>query len=170
MIIFINGSFGAGKTTIAEKLAKELPNHLLYDPEEVGFMLRNILKPIEWSGDFQDYKPWRTLVPIVAEMLEKNFRDTLIIPMTIWNQDYFKEVTDGLKKIDKVFYHFCLTAPIEVIHQRLNDRGETPGSWPYEQTQKCIASFEADMFEEKIDTSTLTPDEIVQYIIQTIRK
>jgi len=35
VIIFINGSFGVGKTTVAEKLVSRLPDSLLYDPEEV---------------------------------------------------------------------------------------------------------------------------------------
>jgi uridine kinase len=39
MIIMINGAFGAGKTTVANKLLKLMPNCMLYDPEEVG--LRN---------------------------------------------------------------------------------------------------------------------------------
>lgn len=43
MIIMINGAFGVGKTTIAEKLLGTIANSMLYDPEEVGFMLRNII-------------------------------------------------------------------------------------------------------------------------------
>ncbi len=34
MIIFINGAFGVGKTTIAENLVSRIPNSLLFDPEE----------------------------------------------------------------------------------------------------------------------------------------
>ena len=43
MIIMINGAFGVGKTTIANELLKEIKNSMIYDPEEVGFMLRNII-------------------------------------------------------------------------------------------------------------------------------
>ena len=32
MIIWINGSFGVGKTTIAEKLKEKIRNSILYDP------------------------------------------------------------------------------------------------------------------------------------------
>jgi dephospho-CoA kinase len=32
MIIFINGSFGVGKTTVAEMLVKRISNSLLFDP------------------------------------------------------------------------------------------------------------------------------------------
>ncbi|MDY0393289.1 AAA family ATPase [Virgibacillus halophilus] len=43
MIIMINGAFGVGKTTVANRLQKELDNSMIFDPEEVGFMLRNII-------------------------------------------------------------------------------------------------------------------------------
>lgn len=44
MIIMINGAFGVGKTTVATILLERIPNSMLIDPEEVGYMLRNIIK------------------------------------------------------------------------------------------------------------------------------
>jgi Mg-chelatase subunit ChlI len=34
---WINGAFGAGKTTLAEELHRRLPETILYDPEYVGY-------------------------------------------------------------------------------------------------------------------------------------
>jgi deoxyadenosine/deoxycytidine kinase len=39
MIIWINGPFGAGKTTLTEKLKENVNNSLLFDPEHVGFLI-----------------------------------------------------------------------------------------------------------------------------------
>jgi thymidylate kinase len=39
MIIWINGAFGAGKTTLAEELHRRLPDALAFDPEFVGYIL-----------------------------------------------------------------------------------------------------------------------------------
>ena len=36
MIYWINGSYGVGKTTIAECLVKELKKAYIFDPEAVG--------------------------------------------------------------------------------------------------------------------------------------
>lgn len=36
MIIWINGSFGVGKTTIAERLKDKIRESIIYDPEEIG--------------------------------------------------------------------------------------------------------------------------------------
>ncbi len=47
MIVFINGTFGVGKTTAAERLVVRLPGSLLFDAELVGSLLRRIVAPIE---------------------------------------------------------------------------------------------------------------------------
>ena len=66
MIIMINGSFGVGKTTVANKLIESLDNFMLFDPEEIGFMLRHVIadeikKDGERTDNFQDFEMWRRL-------------------------------------------------------------------------------------------------------------
>ncbi len=46
MIIMVNGAFGVGKTTIAQGLLSEIPNSMLYDPEEIGLMLRKFTQGV----------------------------------------------------------------------------------------------------------------------------
>ena len=130
MIIMINGAFGVGKTTVANKLLEDLDNFMLFDPEEIGFMLRHVIpdeikKLNERTDNFQDLEMWRSLTVTVAEQLQKTYGKNLIVPMTIYNKDYFEYIFNGFKKIDEQTYHFCLTAKKETIHQRLLDRGET---------------------------------------------
>jgi deoxyadenosine/deoxycytidine kinase len=60
MIIMINGAFGSGKTSAANMLHPLIPNSMIYDPEEIGLMLRKIvIEDIrleeERTDDFQDY-------------------------------------------------------------------------------------------------------------------
>src|ERR1700733_6065013 len=64
MIIWINGAFGAGKTTLAEELSRRLPEAVLFDPEYVGYLLRHWV-PVP-TGDFQDLPSWRELVIATA--------------------------------------------------------------------------------------------------------
>ena len=44
-VIWLNGAFGVGKTTVARALAAELPDALVVDPEDIGRMLRKVVPP-----------------------------------------------------------------------------------------------------------------------------
>ena len=61
MIVWVNGAFGAGKTTTAARLTEMWKGSRRFDPEQVGYALGNNLKDIPFS-DFQDLPPWRPLV------------------------------------------------------------------------------------------------------------
>lgn len=171
MIIFINGSFGVGKTTVAELLVKRLPNSLLFDPETVGYMLRHILNPIISNYDFQDLPQWRPLVVTVASMLKEGYGRTLIMPMTIWHKPYFEEIIGGLRQIEPDFHHFCLLAPEETIHRRLTQRGNPPEQYPWlqERVERCTESLHAPEFATHIDTNAKTPAAIVTEILLSIK-
>ena len=59
VIIMINGTFGSGKTSAANILQSLISNSMIYDPEEIGYMLRNIINEEtrleeERTDDFQD--------------------------------------------------------------------------------------------------------------------
>ena len=165
----INGAFGAGKTTVANKLLEELDDFMLFDPEEVGFMLRQVIpddikKLNERTDNFQDLEMWRSLTVNIAEQLKRTYGKNLIVPMTIYNKEYFEHISGGFKKIDEQSFHFCLTATKETIHQRLLERGEQPGNWCFQQTDKCLVAFEDRCFEKFISTDKLSIDKIVQVI------
>ncbi|MEH7384420.1 AAA family ATPase [Bacillus sp. JJ1521] len=157
MIIMINGAFGVGKTTIAKELQKEIKNSMIYDPEEIGFMLRNVipeeLKRLEAeTGDFQDLHLWKELTVEVAKRIITTYKTNLIVPMTIRKLEYFHYIYNGLKSMDEQTYHFCLTASKETIYERLRKRGEEEGNWCFQQTEKCFEAYEENSFGEYIDT------------------
>lgn len=170
MIIMINGAFGVGKTTISQLLNEQLENSMIFDPEEVGFMLRNILpdyiKQIEKeNGDFQNLHLWKKLTVQMAEVLIKKYNMTLIVPMTIWKEEIFTFIKEGFKGIDQATYHFCLTASEEIIHKRLRNRGEEEGNWCFQQTSKCLHAFETHNFDVYINTENRSPKEIVERML-----
>jgi hypothetical protein len=82
VIIWINGGFGAGKTTptLAEELRRRLIDALVYDPEDVGIMLWKWMRP---AGDFQHLPSWRELVVATVLSLRRHHAETLIVPMAL---------------------------------------------------------------------------------------
>jgi hypothetical protein len=174
MIIMINGAFGVGKTTVANELLKVINNSMLYDPEEVGFMLRNILieniiHSNEKTDNFQDLELWKVLVVKVAGLLKQKYRKNLIVPMTIFNKEYFQYIVQGFRGIEET-YHFCLMAKEETIYERLKKRGEIEGNWCYQQTKKCMVAYNDKSFEQFIDTEGVNVNNIVSDILTTILK
>ncbi|HLJ32393.1 MAG TPA: AAA family ATPase [Ktedonobacteraceae bacterium] len=170
MIVFINGAFGAGKTTVAELLNQRIPNSLLYDPEVVGMGLRYILQPITTFNDFQDLPPWRPLVVETARHLLKTYGRTLIVPMTLWNKAYFLEITDGLRTFEPHLFHFCLTATEATLRKRLQERPSSPQAyaWACERIERCVTAFEDEMFAVQLSTDTRTPEELVVEILSQV--
>jgi deoxyadenosine/deoxycytidine kinase len=171
MIIFINGSFGVGKSSVAEIVTEKIPNSLLYDAEEVGYMLRKIYKPIDDPEDFQDLPIWRELVVKTADALKRQYRRTLIMPMCIWNETYFNEVIPGLKTIDSNFYHFCLLANRETVINRLKQRNDTQkvNAWAIERLDKSITAYQSEKFDTKIFTDNKPIDEVANEIIANVQ-
>ncbi|WP_339253261.1 AAA family ATPase [Sporosarcina sp. FSL W8-0480] len=169
MIIMINGAFGVGKTSVANELLRRLDGAMLFDPEAIGFMLRHIIPQEmkldrEKTGDFQDLEMWRPLTVEVAKQLRETYGKDLIVPMTIYNKDYFNTIHGGFRRIDPETYHFCLVAKKETIHQRLIERGEEEGNWCFQQTDKCLSGFEDFRFEQFIQTDDTGIEEIANFI------
>lgn len=173
MIVMINGAFGVGKTTVSNELVKVIENSMLYDPEEVGFMLRNVLpKEVKRheaeTGDFQDLELWRELTVKVASSIVAKYNVNLIVPMTIRNLEYFQTIYSGFENIDKQTYHFCLTASKDTIYKRLRERGEVEGNWCFQQTDKCLKAYNEHNFGEYIDTENVLVSDVVDAILNKV--
>jgi len=78
----INGAFGIGKTTVANGLVTQIPNSMLYDPEEVGQMLRMVTQGYRLShedtDDFQDIDLWPSMTVEVAQRLLSKYQRNLV--------------------------------------------------------------------------------------------
>lgn len=165
MIIMINGAFGVGKTTISNELVKVVENSMLYDPEEVGYMLPEKTKRLEAeTGDFQDFHLWKTLTVHMAESLISAYHVNLIVPMTIRKPEYLHYILNGFSRIDPHTYHFCLTASKDTIYQRLRERGEAEGNWCFQQTDNCLQAYDEHDCGEYIDTENVPLAAIVNTI------
>jgi hypothetical protein len=93
VIIWLNGTFGAGKTTTSAELANRLGARV-FDAEYVGYLLR-IPFP-EPVGDFQDLALWRPLVVETAARIHEHTGGPLVIPQKLLVEAYAREIFDGL--------------------------------------------------------------------------
>jgi predicted kinase len=123
VIIWLNGGFGAGKTTLAGELHRRLPDAVVYDPEEVGLLLWKWIPP---NDDFQDLPSWRELVVATALSLRRHHADTLIVPMSLVRDAYRAEILGGLAAAGEEVLHVFLDADPDVLKNRLDARAPVP--------------------------------------------
>jgi predicted kinase len=124
VIIWINGGFGAGKTTLARELHRRLPDAVVYNPEDVGLMLWKWMPP---NGDFQHLPSWRELVVATALSLRRHHADTLIVRMSLIRDAYRAEILGGLADAGEQVLHVFLEVDAGVLRERLNARVTHPG-------------------------------------------
>jgi 8-oxo-dGTP pyrophosphatase MutT (NUDIX family) len=130
VIIWVNGTFGAGKTSACRELTGLLPGSVLYDPESVGFLLRETLPDRRTAAvrDFQDLPSWRRLVPQVAAELLAEVPDpgVLVAPMTLLRQQYRDEVFGALAARGITVHHVLLHADETILRARIQGREVHP--------------------------------------------
>ncbi len=172
MILFVNGPFGVGKTTVARVLVDKLPDAMLYDPEVIGFVLRRILGPIKKADDFQDYALWRRLVLAVARVLRGVSARTPVIPMTVWRRDYFDTIVAGLRRVDPALWCFRLTASRDELARRILSDSEDTGAygWRMSHAEVCLSAFWDPVFGLEVPTDGLTPAEVADQILKSVGK
>ena len=174
MILFINGSFGVGKTTVGRILQRRLAGSVLYNPEWTGSVLMRLPFKFRGSGtdDFQDIDLWRKSVANGIKMFRAFARETVVVPMTFYRKDYFDKIIEEVRKFDNQVKIFCLKANIETILKRLEKRGEKIESgednWSIRKANECIESHKDESFGEAIITDELNAVEVADEILKRL--
>ncbi|WP_127539541.1 AAA family ATPase [Paenibacillus illinoisensis] len=173
MIVMINGAFGSGKTSAAKMLQPLINNSMIYDPEEIGYMIRKLIpeecrEENERTDDFQDIELWRVLTVKTAVEVRRKYNKHLIVPMTIYKEENFNHIYNGFKAIDEELYHFSLVATEETIYKRLAKRGDEFGGWQYQQAPKVVHALKDDKFGIHLITDHLETSEVVDIILRKI--
>ena len=166
VIIWLNGGFGAGKTTLAEELGRRLPDAVVYNPEDVGLMLWKWTPPTE---DFQDLPSWRELVVATALALRRHHADTLVVPMSLVRDTYRAEILGGLADAGEEVLHVFLDADVAVLKDRLAARGPVPddpdaGGWALSRMDADAAARQPDG-TLVLRSDRLTPAELADEVL-----
>jgi hypothetical protein len=82
VIVWLNGTHGAGKTTTSVLLRPLLPDSRVFDAEKVGEMLTDITPGLGATDNFQQWPPWRQLVVETARHVLDYTGGTFVMPMT----------------------------------------------------------------------------------------
>ncbi|MFE0876306.1 NUDIX domain-containing protein [Streptomyces smyrnaeus] len=175
MIVWLNGAFGAGKTTAAYELLDLLPGSTLYDPEVIGAQLRWMLpkEQLAQTADFQDLRSWRRLVVDTAAALLCEVPGPLITPLTLLRREYRDEMFGAFAARRIPVRHLLLHAEEAVLRERIDTRAAADGgatrAWalshlrPYREALPWITA-EAGT----VDTTHLTPRRTAERLAEAL--
>lgn len=166
MIIWINGAFGSGKTSVAEAVNKRIANSYVYDPEMAGYFLWEVFpEEMKRKGNFQHIPLWREINYKALQYIAANYAGVIIAPMTVYIRQYYDEIAGRLAGDGVEVESFILSAGKRTILGRLAARGDGPDGWAARHIDVCVSAFETDIPGRKIVTDDRGVDEIADEIV-----
>ena len=171
MIIWLNGTHGAGKTTTSALVQRLLPGSRVFDAEKVGEVLMDIKPGLPETDNFQHWDPWRTLVVETARRVLEYTGGTLVMPMTVLVERYWREISDGLSAHGIPIQHFVLHADQATLRDRIqNDKDLGPSTFRFAYLEPYAEAAHAWLHNEAevIDTTHITAAQAAQRIADSV--
>ena len=171
MIVWINGTHGAGKTTTSALVQQLIPDSRVFDAEKVGETLMDITPGLPETDNFQHWPPWRPLVVETAHRVLDYTGGTLVMPMTVLVEQYWREISAGLASHAIPVRHFVLHADQDTLRARIEGEHVRPvprsasGTWSsYAEAARTWLHREAEV----VDTTHLTAGQAAAQIAEAV--
>ncbi|MFG1921887.1 AAA family ATPase [Cryptosporangium sp. NPDC048952] len=173
MIVWINGTHGVGKTTTSALVQQLIRDSRVFDAEKVGETLMDIRPGLPETDNFQHWPPWRPLVVETARRILDYTGGTLVIPMTVLIEQYWREISAGLAEHAIPIRHVVLHADQDILRRRIaEDTMVGPNSpfrlkhlEPYAAAVRTWLPGTATL----VDTTHLTPFQAALETVEAIR-
>lgn len=173
MIVWLNGTHGVGKTTTSALVQELIADSRVFDAEMVGEMLMDIKPGLPQTDNFQHWPPWRPLVVETARRILDYTGGTLVIPMTVLVEKYWREISDGLASHAIPVRHFVLHADQHTLRRRIEGDTELgPSQFRLGHLDAYAEAFSTWLHNgaEVIDTTDLTPTQAAQSVAENVNK
>lgn len=169
-IIWIDGTFGSGKTAVANVIAKRINNMCLLEFDA----LQKEYKPNSISDFFGERYPEakRYLIDAlrnkILTLIQGGDYDYIIVPIALINDYCNQKLVNTF--VDVECYHFILTASEKILYQRIENQEnrDVDLAKTYFQTATIyLKNHYSDAF--RIDTSDMNIDSVAEKIIKMIK-
>ncbi len=171
VIVWLNGTHGSGKTTTSALLQPLIPGSRVFDAEKVGETLMDITPGLPETDNFQHWPPWRPLVVETASRVLDYTGGTLVIPMTVLVEQYWREISTGLAQHAIPVRHFVLHADQDTLRGRIEREHAIPSPFrltyleSYAEAARTWLHAEAEV----VDTTHLTAAQAALQIAEAVK-
>jgi predicted kinase len=172
VIVWLNGTHGVGKTTTSMLVQELIPNARVLDAEKVGETLMDVRPALPATDNFQHWPPWRPLVVETARRILDYTGGTLVMPMTVLVEQYWREISEGLAAYEVPVRHFVLHADRAVLQKRIErDAVLGPSAFRFRHLDAYAEALESWLRGEAqvIDTTNLAPADVADRIALAVR-
>lgn len=171
VIVWLNGTHGVGKTTTSALVQELIADSRVFDAEKVGETLMDIRPGLPQTDNFQHWPPWRPLVVETARRILDYTGGTLVMPMTVLVEQYWREISDGLAYHAIPVRHFVLHADQNTLRRRIEgDVILGPSQFRLAYLDPYAEAFRTWLHNEAvvIDTTDLTPAQAALRIAEDV--
>lgn len=139
MILWIDGPYGVGKSTLAERLHEQQPNSFLFDAEAVGNAVRDNLPTELFNGYiFEGYPLWFETCAALLGDIAARYQGTVYVPMTLTEPDSFEKIARPLREQGVCIEHILLESDYGTVRERILARGEEEDCWCMQNIGLCL--------------------------------
>ena len=163
MIIWISGPYGAGKSTLAERMAARMGNAWLFDAEEVGNAVRDNYPDCPRGVIFEDYPLWGEFCCRLLRDIHESCRKDVLVPMTLLRESSYR-IIETLRQAGIDTRLVILEASHQTVRDRILARGEEEGCWCMEQIEPSRAGSAA-LPGLHVPTDGKTPEELCALVL-----
>lgn len=165
MIFWLNGAYGVGKTTVANRLLLLLRNAHLFDPELVGNGIRDNYPEALFCETYEEYPIWLETNYRLLKDLHARHDGDIVVPMTLLREASYAAILGRLQDEGVPVKYIFLDADEATLRHRLIDLGrEKPDSWCVGHIPACLIAQDADTHAVHIDTVNRPPEDIADEI------
>jgi hypothetical protein len=170
VIVFLNGAFGVGKTSVAHTMVRLDPRFRIVDPERLGWLLSRV-PVLGRCDDFQELPAWRAATTWHVAAAARRGRRWVLVPMAFSELATMNEIAAPLARVAPVV-RVCLVARLETIRARLEARGlrdEEARAWAWRRSAECVAAHRDERFGLRVETEGQPVDDVARRVLALVR-
>jgi hypothetical protein len=165
-VLWVNGPFGVGKSTAAACVAERLDGACLFNPEDVGGVLRRSLGNI---ADYRVWPEWRRLVVAFLDELTKTHR-WVVVPMCVSHRQQWTEIADAIASVGVPLAAAVLIGDEDALIQRISrsDVEDHTKRFRLARLHEELEALTPD-FGKLVDTTYRSTDEVCDDVLVVAR-